>query len=316
MTADPSITTEAFDIGDGASISVLTIRGAQPGPTVSVLGAVHGDELEGVAAARMLSVRASTTLVAGQLRIVAVANPLAFAARTRQTPADDANLARCFPGRVDGTVTEVIAHTLTERVIAGSDLLIDLHSAGVAYAMPLFVGCVGGDDSVAVRSKAAATEFGAPLAWLHAVMQPGRSLSAALALDIPGIYVEGGGGGALLRREVLHYVDGVERVLRSFGNLPRQQSAAAPPTRWIDGGDGDVDASSHTPVDGWCLTAVEAGDEVRPGDLIAEIIDEHAEIIERIVAPERATVMMIRRRAEVVAGDGIVMYGPPTQPRP
>ena len=44
--------------------------------------------------------------------------------------------------------------------------------------------------------------FGAPLGWQHAVMNPGRSLSAALDLGIPAIYVEGGGGGALARAEV------------------------------------------------------------------------------------------------------------------
>ena len=159
---------ESLDAGDGALIEVLTIIGDQPGPTVSVLGGVHGDELEGVAAARILARRCAGSLTAGRLRIVAVANPPAFVARKRNTPLDGGNLARCFPGRSDGTVTERIADCLTRSVIAGSDLVIDLHSAGAAYSMPLFVGCLGGDDDVATRSIAAATTFGAPLGWLHA----------------------------------------------------------------------------------------------------------------------------------------------------
>ena len=176
--------------------------------------------------------------------------------------------------------------------------------------MPLFVGCLGGDDDVAARSIAAATTFGAPLGWLHAEMQPGRSTSAALALGIPVIYAEGGGGGALRGSEVTCYVEGVERILSTMGNLAAPATASGP-TTWLVGGDGDVDASTNTAVDGWCVTAVGAGDEVSAGDLVAEVIDTTGDVVERVVAPRRATVMMLRRHAEVAAGDGIVMYGPP-----
>jgi predicted deacylase len=203
---------------------------------------------------------------------------------------------------------------LSRVVIAGSDLLVDLHSAGAAYSMPLFVGCAGGDDDVATRSRAAAELFGAPLGWLHATVQPGRSISTALALGVPAIYAEGGGGAALRRDEVACYVEGVERILCSLGNAAGRPTVARP-TRWLLGGDGDVDASTGTAVGGWCVTAVRAGDEVATGDLVAEVIDEAGDVVERIVAPRRATVMMLRRHAEVRPGDGIVMYGPPLEAR-
>jgi len=314
VTVAPQVAITSFDAGDGAQIEVLTVTGDRPGPTVSVLGGVHGDELEGIAAARVLARRAAESLVAGRLRVVAVANPLAFAARSRLTPLDGSNLARCFPGRPDGTVTERVADGLTATVIAGSDLVIDLHSAGAAYSMPLFVGCLGGEDDLAKRSIEAATTFGAPLGWLHESIGPGRSTSAALALGIPVIYAEGGGGAALVRDEVITYVEGVERILSTLGHLSTPPTEPGP-TAWLLGGDGDVDASTSASSDGWCMTAVHAGDQVSAGDLVAELIDGDGEVVERIVAPRSATVMMLRRRAEVVAGDGIVMYGPPSTGR-
>jgi predicted deacylase len=201
---------------------------------------------------------------------------------------------------------------LTTAVISGSDLVIDLHSAGAAYSMPLFVGCLDGDDEVAKRSIAAATTFGAPLGWLHESIEPGRSTSAALALGIPVIYAEGGGGGSLVRDEVLCYVEGVERILTTLDNLSTPPTEQAP-TKWLVGGDGNVDASTSASSNGWCLTAVRAGDQVSAGDLVAELIDSAGEVVERIAAPRSATVMMLRRQAEVVAGDGIVMYGPPAR---
>ena len=191
MTAVPRVIRTMLDAGGGVALELVAVDAAADGPTVAVLGAVHGDELEGVAASRAVARNVATALVAGRVLLVPVANPLAFSTRTRTTPSDGGNLARSFPGTAEGTDTERIADVLTRQVIAECDLLIDLHSAGVAYSMPLFVGCAGGDDEVSQRSVAAATVFGAPLGWEHAVMNPGRSLSAALDLGIPGIYVEG-----------------------------------------------------------------------------------------------------------------------------
>lgn len=306
----PTVHRHRLAAGADVTLELVTVESGVDGPTVAILGAVHGDELEGVAAARTVIRHAAAGLIAGRLLVVPVANPLAFAARTRTTPSDAANLARCFPGRADGTATERIADLLTREVIAPADLLIDLHSAGAAYSMPVFAGCLGGDDEVARRAVAAATVFGAPLGWQHAVMNPGRSLSVALDLGIPGIYVEGGGGAALVGSELVCYVDGTLAVLAAGGNLaPRPHR---PPTsRWVLGGDGDVDASLDTPVAGWCVTAVAAGDSVNAGQLIAEIIDGDAEVVGRVVASRDATVMMLRRHADVAAGDGIAMLGPP-----
>ena len=51
-----------------------------------------------------------------------------------------------FPGAPDGSPTEQIAHLLTQRLIDGVDLLIDLHSAGANFDMPLLCGYNEGDD--------------------------------------------------------------------------------------------------------------------------------------------------------------------------
>ena len=45
-------------------------------------------------------------------------------------------------------------------------------------------------------------------------------------------------------------------------------------------------------------------------------VDADATVVERVVAPRPATVMMLRRHAQVAAGDGIVMFGPVVTVRP
>ena len=143
-------------------------------------------------------------------------------------------------------------------MIAGSDVFIDLHSAGTAYAMPLLVGW--GDDGCAAcsRSAAAAEDFAAPVLWRHAgPLPPGRTLSAAHDSDIASIYAEASGGGTSPPGGGV-YVAGVRRVMASLGMLEFRSRARAPrrgaPTARRRGGL-DVPATV-APFDGLCETLV------------------------------------------------------------
>ncbi|UWP79995.1 succinylglutamate desuccinylase/aspartoacylase family protein [Dactylosporangium fulvum] len=298
------MSTRRLDVGDGTAVAVAELTGAADGPTVAVLGGVHGDELEGILAVRRLV--GTFRPVAGRVLAVAVANPPAHAASARTSPVDGGNLARAFPGRSGGTVTERIADALTRHVIAAADLLVDLHSAGRHYAMPFFAGYCEPSGA------AAAHAFGAPLVWAHDRVNPGRSLAAAAAHGVAAIYVEGSGGAALRRSEVDGYTDGVLRVLGQLG-VAADPPAPAPVRRVVQGGDGDVDASVSAAVAGWCVTAVTAGDVVAAGTLVAEIVDEAGRVVQPVRAPRDGIVMMLRRTAVVAPGDGIAMLGPVPQ---
>lgn len=292
-----------------ASITVQHLVADKPGPAVALIGGIHGDELEGVAAVRMLVRQLAASLERGSVRAVDVANPPAFAARTRTSPLDDANLARIFPGSIDGSPSDKIARLVVDNVIDGSDVLVDLHSAGVEYAMPWFVGYVATQDDAGARAAALARVFAAPLVWAHDAVNPGRTLTVAAERLIPALYVEGTGGSALRAREVHGYVDGVLRVLRFLGMIDDAPDAAGPSTLLV-GGAGDVDASVSCRGAGWCMTIASPGDTVRSGDPLAEVIDTSGEIVETITAPVDGTVMLIRRRAEVAPGTAIAMLGP------
>jgi predicted deacylase len=292
----------------GVELEVFEFTGAADGPTLSVLGGVHGDELEGVTAARLFAQRVPELLTRGRVRVVPVANPLAYAANSRCSPIDGGNLARLFPGAADGTATEQIADALTRNVISGSDLLVDLHSAGVNYEMPVFAGCTT-DAATGPAATIAAVAFGAPILWPHSGRNPGRSLTAADDLGVPGIYVEGSGGGGLRGADLDIYTSGLANLLCWLGMsaAPRQ---GHPQPIVLHGGDGDVDASLAANCAGLCVTRVRIGQSVAAGDLLAVIYDERGRELESVVSPRSGTVMMLRRRADVAPGDGIAMLGP------
>ena len=299
-----------LDVGD-ETVEVCHIDAGQPGRTLAVIAGVHGDELEGIVAARLFAAGLDPNGLRGRLRLVTVANPPAHRAMSRTSPVDGANLARVFPGTADGSVSSRIAHALTREVIAGADLFVDLHSAGQHYEMPLFAGYYAGQPAGAASaaSAAAASAFGAPVIWRHDTIGPGRTIGAAADLGVPALYVEGTGGGGLRGSDVDAYVTGLRRLLALL-EMTDERFAAPEPPLVIAEGDGNVDSSLTCDVAGLCVTRTSVGAVVVEGTLLADIVDERGAVAEQVRSPVAGRVMMLRRTAPVVPGEGIAMLAP------
>ncbi|WP_029137499.1 succinylglutamate desuccinylase/aspartoacylase family protein [Nakamurella lactea] len=284
--------------------SIETLTGSGAGPTVALLGGVHGDELEGVLAVRSAVSGLRVDSLAGTVRWAAPAHPAAWAANCRSSPLDQENLARVFPGDASGSPTRQIAAHLTENLIADSDLLIDLHSAGLGFDMPLLVG-FHSTGSLAERASAVATAFAAPITWQHPESSDGRSLSAAAGLGIPSIYVEGRGGGRLRQRDLDCYTGGVLRVLQHLGMIVDAPVAAGPSV--IVRGEGNTDEGIVAVVAGYFVCDVEVGEPVVAGQSLGRILGEHADLVAEVAAPIAGRVMLLRAPARVIAGDTLAI---------
>lgn len=294
----------ASEAGLAGGAGVTTVRGLDDGPTVVVLGGVHGDEDEGVLAVWRLVHELATIPLAGTVRAVAPAHPQAWAACSRTSPLDDDNLARCFPGDAGGGPTARLASAITAHVIAGSDLVIDLHSAGARYAMPLFCGYARQTNAEKL-SEAAAVAFGAPVLWAHPELAPGRSLSAADALGIPAIYAECSGGGQIRAAELDAYVSGVLSVMAMLELVPDSYRREGVGTRWVYGA-GDLDEGAQAPVDGLFVTTARAGALLAAGSEIGRLYGYQGQLTETVTAPHDCMVMFLRRQARTSVGD--VLY--------
>ena len=294
--------------------SLIDLVGRGDGPTLSVVGGVHGDEFEGVAACLALADELADAPFRGRLRLVPVAHEAAHVASLRSSPIDGRNLARTFPGDPAGEPTERLAAALREHVIVGSDVFIDLHSAGTAYAMPLLVGW--GDDGCAAcsRSAAAAEAFAAPVLWRHAgPLPPGRTLSAAHDADIASIYAEASGGGTVTRPEAAMYAAGVRRVMASLGMLeldPADAPPDEPPLRLVGEGDLDVPATV-APFDGLCETLVGPLDRVTTGQVVAIVTDPLTGERAEVPSLGEGLVVLARRGARVARDDNLVVLAQP-----
>lgn len=289
---------------DGAArdvrLPVQLLRGAGSGPCLVITAGVHGDEYEGVRAVLDVCADLDPREMQGDLLAVTVCNPPAFWAGTRCGP-DGVNLARAFPGHLNGTATEVIAHHLGRTVIAAADFLLDLHSAGVSLLMPTMVGYDEGDR----RSSEAALRFGAPVLWAHQHVEPGRTISMAAELRIPWLYTEARGGGRIDDRDLEVFRRGTVRLLRHLAILPGE----APLTRAEHhlSGDGNGDAALRATTRGFLVPHVRLLEYVVAGQPLATVLDLHGRALESVRAPASGVVALIRAHPVVSAGDPLFL---------
>src|SRR5687767_730325 len=173
--------TVAPRAGDqGTTIPISVINGARPGPVLALTAGVHGQEYTSILALQRLLKTADAKAITGTLILVHVANMPSFLARTiYYSPADGKNLNRVFPGKADGTLSERIAHAITQEVIARATHVIDLHCGdGNESLRPYSYWIATGKPDVAEAGRRMALAFGMD----HIVIDRERPLEAAASV--------------------------------------------------------------------------------------------------------------------------------------
>lgn len=300
---------ERIVLPGGAAGTIL--RGEAAGPTVALLGGVHGDEEEGVLAVRQLLKRLAQMTFAGVVKAVAPVNAVAWSAGSRRNPLDNGDLARSFPGHGNLRPTSVLAAAICDEIIKDADMVIDLHSAGLRYSMPLFCGYLE-SASTSERSRRAALAFGAPIVWKHDETPEGRSLSIAASWAIPAIYAECGGGGAIRKESLDAYVSGVLSVMADLEMIAPTHECSGPAPQHVSSGQGDLDRATKTDHDGFFVSATRAGALVEEGQEIGSLYSYDGDLITQYLAPADEVIMFLRRQARVHSGDTIYASAIPT----
>jgi predicted deacylase len=109
-------------------LPITVVRGKKEGPIFTIVAGVHGFEYPPIVATQKLLGEINKDSLAGTLIIIPIANVGSFYSRTPfKNPQDNVNLNNAFPGKVDGSVTEKIAHFITANVIPASDVFLDIH---------------------------------------------------------------------------------------------------------------------------------------------------------------------------------------------
>lgn len=204
-------------------LPATVIKGRAPGPTVLLLGGVHGDEYEGQLALAKIGRMLDADDVAGTLVLLPSANMPAALANNRLSPLDDVNLNRAFPGDANGSPTRMIAHYIEEVLLPRCGYVIDLHSGGTSLDyLPCVRARLSPDAEIRRKTLDMVRSFDAPFAVLFrpANGEP-RTLSAACERKgVVYINPETGGGARVGRGPLEAAHDGVLKCLAALGVVP------------------------------------------------------------------------------------------------
>jgi predicted deacylase len=190
------------------------------GPRVLLMSGNHGDEYEGQIANAKLVRALDPARIAGSLTILPAANLPAVRAGRRTSPIDEGNLNRSFPGDPDGTPTEMLAHFIESRLVAGADWVIDVHSGGSSLMyVPTVLTREYEDPAKQKRAVDAMRAIGATYGLIVATKEDRTAMAAATRQGALGVTTELAGGGTVSPATVGLAERGLRRLLHLIGTL-------------------------------------------------------------------------------------------------
>jgi hypothetical protein len=305
----------AFDtpLLSGYDWPYFAISGVHDGPTLCVIAGIHGAEYPPIDALIRFCRAIDPLTLRGRVLGVPVVNLPAFWERTPFVcPRDGKNPNRVFPGKPDGTFTEVLAYHFFTSVIRRGDYLIDLHCGDlVEDLMPFSLMHQCGRAEVDDIAQDLATTFGLP----YVIVEPpaggavaGSTDIAAAEAGIPAVIAEAGGIGQLTEDAVKLQMRGLRRVMQ---RLEMTEGTLEPlsPTQtlirefvWVRAERG-----------GFFRKAVGAGDALKAGDTIGEMVDLWGEPIATITSPVAGIALFVTTSPAISDNGLLVGIGRPNE---
>lgn len=240
---------------------ILVVNGANPGKTLCLTGAVHGDELNGIEMIRRVMFDIDPAKLTGTIIGVPVANIMGFRRNSRYLP-DRRDWNRYFPGNTHGSSASRLAHSFFTNIIMHCDALVDLHTGSFHRTNLPQLRADLADENVARLAQ----NFGV-IAVLNGRGNPNSLRAAAVRAGIPAVTLEAGEPMAMQRDVVEEGVKAINTLLAKTGMYGKQQrwTRIAPVyyrSAWV-----------RANQSGILFSKAELGQRVREDDVLGTVTD-------------------------------------------
>lgn len=300
----------SYNLGGWANLMIpITLLRHGDGPTALVMAGNHGDEYPGQVAILRLCRELTPDQIQGTLILIPALNVPASKASTRLSPLDGKNLNRSFPGKADGTVTDMLAHYLTTRLFPRADIVVDLHTGGRSVD---FYPCAHMHlvpDLEQRRQMLAGTlAYNTDFSFLYTDVAGAGLLPVEAERQGKIVITTEMGGGESVSANVHRITQhGLRNVLTHFGIVSGKAVTRAelglPPTRWVQAL--DREDYRFAPESGIYETLVDLGADVEAGQPVGQI-----HFLERpdrepvtVTAVSRGVLLATRAPSLVAQGD-------------
>jgi len=281
-------------------VPVGIVEGQNPGPTLAVIGAVHATEYAAHDGVARFWESLDPTELSGKVYVVLAADVMALCSHTQYTnPIDGKNLNRVWPGKADGTLTEVIAYTITQEVISHADYVVDSHGGEFDEAIDLFIIThQAGQPDLDQKTLDFALALGFPFVEVTdahgTVLGSGTGAAEAVKSGRPAVTLEAGGRGLREERHISAVYNSLQNALKFLGIKPGQPVPWAGQSIKLDHG-----VILKTTQLGLYQPAVTVGDWIEKDAVFARVLDFDGRLLEEIRVPEAGVVL------DVISARGI-----------
>ena len=302
-------------------LPVTVVAGAEEGPTLLLIAGEHGNEYENIVALQETLAALDPTGLRGRVVGVHCCSVDSYLNRTRVAEADGHNLARVYPGKEEGTLSERVAFALQHDFLGQPAphkpvCLVALHTFGPGMLGATLSGynIYAAVPELTEAQRGASLASGLPLVWGHefdpahaAAAEMGDDASGRTALyaaylaEIPAIYWETtwGGDGAE------EYKRGLHRLMIHYDMLEGTNEPIAP-RAFIESvgshGAGNIASHHKAPLEGLWRPELAMWQEVKEGDLLGTLRDLYGDTLAEIHASRDGTLIGMPRMQYVHEG--------------
>jgi uncharacterized protein len=274
-------------------VPAFKLTGAGDGPSLSLIGGVHGCEYSSIAAVIKVMRALDPEQLSGTITAVPVVSMDSFTERSPfVVPADGKNLNRSFPGDPGGTYTDRLAHDINTKLIEPADAFIDLHGGDLVEALEPF----------ALYANPASRELALAMGLPYVIDYSASDALQGMTVAGHGVIAEAGGAGQLEPHATDLLANGVMNALRHLKMLPgqpdRPRSTVLTRFEWL----------YSTPAGFWVAHRA-TGENVRQGDLLGEVRDLYGDTLETIEAPADGVILFLTTSAAVKANGLLLGLG-------
>jgi len=278
------------------------------GHTALLTGANHGDEYEGSIALFSFAERTDFSNIQGRVIIIPAMNYPAFQMATRVSPIDSVNLNRAFPGKPDGTITQIIADYFSHTLLPMADYVLDIHSGGKTLDFLPFAACHRLENpEQQARCRAARDAFQAPYQVMMLDIDA-DSMYDTQAENMGKVFVttELGGGGTTTPETVAIAKRGVDNFLIHSGIMVDELQPCSEEIIELDMADSHCYLfAEHA---GLLEPHVSLGDTVKKGDLMAIIHNTERTAMPPVEYYAKYSGIVIARHVPSLAKMGDCLY--------
>jgi len=240
-------------------------------------------------------------VLAGNIIIVPRVNVPAYLEGSRWNSVDGMDLNRQFPGNPNGFLAQRIAHFVQAELLAGADLVIDLHGGTTQLEVFSYGNATASPDLLPEIRRCIATRH----IFDTAIRTDMTSTLSQVAhkMGIPAAVIEIGGGNRWSEGPVQDALRGIRNLLRFNGQIQGPYEDLPEEQLLLRG------LFVHAGVDGFLRPRAALGEWVEKGQALATIVNLLGEEIETVRSLVDGVVNDIRSAPNVRTGEWLYLVG-------